>query len=40
MATSSHQIWFCVKAVQGQVPQAGVLGAADPVLAAGAAAVA
>jgi hypothetical protein len=35
MATSSHQIWVLAKAVQGQVPQASVLGAPDPVLAAG-----
>ena len=40
MATSSHQIWFWAKPCSGQVAQAGVLGAADPVLAAGAAAVA
>ena len=40
MATSSHQIWFCVEAVQREVPQAGVLRAPDPVLAPRPAAVA
>ena len=38
-ATISHQIWFWVEVVQRQVAQAGVLGVADPVLAAGPAAV-
>ena len=39
IATSSHEIWFLVKAVQRKVAQPGVFGVADAVLAPGAATV-
>jgi hypothetical protein len=39
-ATIAHQIWFLAEVVQGEVPESGVLGAADPVFGAGPAPVA